>query len=108
MSPDNWATCPQCQDRKNRSVQAETDEIAAQYGKVSQAEWAVLSKRGRNLTAVIEETLREGFYSGVDENGLLEIAYSCSCDVCGWEYKYPSIKQCVYEPEHQQAQTEDA
>lgn len=98
MSADNWTTCPQCQDRKNKEVQEKTDRIAAQYGKVSAAEWEGLSRQARNLTQFTHSTLREDFHIGIDTRGEFEVRYEAGCTECGWGYTYPRVEIRVYMP----------
>lgn len=99
MSADAWRICPQClvEDQKKRIEAMETMEES--YGKVSPEEWlkmkADLEKRSH-----LEETLREDYGIGTDEEGHFYVSYEARCEVCGFQhsFKHEEGLKVVHDP----------
>jgi hypothetical protein len=87
MSADNYRTCPKCiriaDEKKQKAVQKANES----YGKIPLEEWMQLQKKAE-APIILNDTLREDYYIGVDEEGQFEIQYSCYCSVCGFKFTY--------------------
>ncbi len=87
MSADNWAICPVC---KKNNDEANTNRIAdaeAKYGKVSSFQYRESAKEAER-SIVLEESLREDFGIGINEDGEFYVTYRGHCEVCGLDFKY--------------------
>jgi hypothetical protein len=88
MSADRWSACPICK-RKAEAVQKELQEgVESAYGKLSRVEWE--QRRDEAYKPIeLEDTMREDYEIGItDRDTHLEYyaIYSCSCEVCGFEF----------------------
>ena len=70
MSADRWSLCPQC--------------IAE--NKVDEEEYDISDT---------EETLRQDWEIGTDEEGRFFVDYHCSCDICGLAFNYKFAKNIL-------------
>ena len=88
MSPNNWRICPKCEKKEADEFQARRKTAQKAYGEVSQDEYLRLMNESR-VFPELEQTLRENWQIGVYD-GTFSVGYSCSCDACGfsWKYKY--------------------
>jgi hypothetical protein len=78
MSADAWRECPNCKVLNDK-------KLDALYGTVSQSEYMAAVYE---LDDRVKETLREDYEISMNEDGVLEISYSCSCTVCKFNFKY--------------------
>lgn len=94
MSADNWAICPQCKKDEAARKQELIEKLYQSYGNVTEEDYLELkekSERGSEL----RETLREDYETFMDSDGLFFVGYSCSCDVCNFNYGYEFRKQVL-------------
>ncbi len=86
MSADNWAICPKCNARKlavrNASKQAAEDA----YGKAPPSEYLELL-RIASLPVTREQTLREDYGIGIDDEGNFSVDYQAGC-ACGFTFRF--------------------
>lgn len=87
MSADNWGVCPQCKKITDKKNKQRILNVGKQYGKVSPEEFIKLSAEASQPIKV-EETLREDYEIGVDDEGMFTVSYVCSCEVCGFKYEF--------------------
>lgn len=87
MSADNWTVCPKCKimfENKQDKLRQQTKDG---YGKVSAEEYlSMLTEATKEV--VIDNTLREDFWIGTKSDGTFKISYGCSCQRCGFSFKY--------------------
>lgn len=89
MSADRWKKCPVCAVNKEKDVLKLRSQVNHEYGKLSQEHWLELKKEVDEFASTpLEETLREDFEIGLNEDGWLDIYYTCSCHICGTTRKY--------------------
>lgn len=95
MTADNWTICPQCKKDKQKAYSKAIDKLAKSYGKIPMGEYEKMKLciPSPELTGDENETLREDWEIGVDEEGLFFLSYSCSCNKCGFSYKEETDKQ---------------
>jgi len=92
MAARNWGLCPKCTADALRLHEANVKKIDEVYGKISQEDYLKLVKQAENPVK-IEETLREDYDIGVEQDGKFSILYRCSCEKCGFKhsFKYEEI-----------------
>ena len=88
MSADNWADCPNC----FANVNTAKDRARKSYGKVSLQEYERLLKEVEEAKPK-RSTLREDYEIYVGIKGEFHVGYSCSCDQCGFEFRYKHEQQ---------------
>lgn len=102
MSADNWRICPKCkavQEDKRAADLASADAAAQEaYGKLRIAQFESLRRAADKLRAAPatrEETFREDFYIGTDENGLFTVDYhgKCQSEACKFTVKFKHQEQ---------------
>lgn len=87
MSANNWDICPRCKQRAEAKHAKAKKDIQKSYGKVTPEEYQ------RRLDAVreppeLEETLREDWELGMEDDGRFHVGYFASCQDCGLEFQY--------------------
>ena len=89
MSADNWTICPRCfHNWKTRSV-FEMEAAKDSYGKIPQEEFIQkLATAEVKAKVMIQPTLREDYEIGVDEKGMFGVGYTCTCNVCGFKFRF--------------------
>ena len=87
MSADNWAICPKCKEKNDELNKKRILDTAKKYGKIPAEEYITLAKE-TSKPIEIEETMREDYEIGVDEDGVFNVDYFCSCAKCGFKYAY--------------------
>lgn len=102
MGADNWRVCPKCKAGKAVAQRAKLREAALAakegYGKVSPEEYQALCRKLSEAEAepeTGEETFREDFYIGTDENGLFTVVYhgECESEECKFTVKFKHSDQ---------------
>lgn len=89
MSADNWSICPKCRKQKKAEADKQMTAAKASYGKVSADEYERKMKAARELIDLdLEDTLREDWELGIDDDGEVSINYRASCEVCDFEYTF--------------------
>ena len=87
MSANNWRECPKCSQGRLKALQ----QVQAQYGKVSASAYAALlaqaQMKEKNEEKNFEDTLREVWEIGTND-GVFQISYHCSCNVCGFKFEF--------------------
>ena len=86
MSADNWAICPQCKASKLAVRDENKRKAEESYGKVDAAEYLRLLQVS-SIAVKVEETMREDYEIGVDDEGVFHIGYYASCN-CGFKFEY--------------------
>jgi len=67
------------------------------YGKIPAAEYAKMMAEA-NEEHEPEETMREDYEIGVDELGEFEAYYRCSCERCGFEFRFTHKEDAKVDP----------
>lgn len=88
MSANSWGVCPQCVKNENDRIEAQIKDVQAHYGKVSEATYRKMLYSIDSPTDSHPRDLREDWEIFTDEDGTLSIDYSCSCGVCGLNYRF--------------------
>jgi rubredoxin len=82
MSANNWAICPQCEQRKKKLE----EEVKGLYGQIPAEDY--LRKVEELKTQKKDQyTLREDYEIGIYQ-GRFNVNYRGSCEVCGFTYNY--------------------
>jgi hypothetical protein len=87
MSANNWARCPRCVDSDLKKQRNEIAEINAMYGRITADEFVLRIEDARQEVEH-QETLREGWEIGTDDDGTFSVSYSCRCDKCGFRFSF--------------------
>jgi hypothetical protein len=87
MSADNWRDCPKCL-AKAKADKVKREEAAEQaYGKVPKEEYlALLAEAGKPVE--VEDTMREDYELGIDQNGKFYVIYRADCQDCPFVFTY--------------------
>jgi hypothetical protein len=91
MSADNWTVCPRCKANVTTNYIEAQEELSRAYGVVTLDKYRFIEKKVRDLFEALDEmpeALREGYEIGVDEGGIFEVSYSCSCHNCDFEFSH--------------------
>ena len=89
MSADNWTICPRCLNNWKTSVNADLEAAKDSYGKIPQEEFIQkLATAEVKAKVMIQPTLREDYEIGADEKGMFGVSYTCTCNVCGFTFRY--------------------
>jgi hypothetical protein len=92
MSANNWTVCPKCKAEAKRMHAEKEATLAKSYGKVPAETWLAMQAEVATVHA-LEETLREGWDLGVDEEGRFYVSYRCSCDACNFTFTFKQERQ---------------
>lgn len=88
MSPRNWTDCPKCFTKVKTERESLCDELAVDYGEISQEEYDRRNEElCKNPPEPPHETMREDYKIGVYDDGF-EVDYSCRCEKCGFEFSF--------------------
>lgn len=87
MSADNWTTCPKCKIKHEEQLAADQRRVSSSYGRVP-AEKYVEAVRKLENPKQLEQTLREDYSQGIDENGEYSCSYGASCQECGFSFSF--------------------
>lgn len=89
MSADNWTQCPKClQSHDHRTAKARK-VVANSYGKVSaECFMEMQAALDAENEKPKEPTMREDYEQGTDDAGVYTVSYSCSCNECGFSWRY--------------------
>lgn len=94
MSADNWGICPKCKRQRIQAAGKADRQAKDAYGKVSEAEYLKLVEDAQKLNAAAlkpsgeQNTLREDYKIGTNENGIFTVHYACSCRHCGFQFEF--------------------
>lgn len=86
VSADNWSLCPKCKSEADEKHRKQILSAGEAYGKVEPEEYLRLIVSAE-VEINHENTLREDYELGVDEDGYFTVVYRCSCQ-CGFSYMY--------------------
>ncbi len=87
MSADRWAICPKCKRTENEKRDAAIRKAKASYGKVPEEKYrAAIEEAGTPID--LQETFREDYEQGMDDDGTYSVSYSGRCTRCGFSHKY--------------------
>ncbi len=92
MSADNWDKCPNCKAIADKVSAGLKEKAAKCYGRIPAEDYLELMHKADNPTQ-LEDTLREDYEVGVNNDGLFEVSYSCRCDKCGFAYSFKESKK---------------
>ena len=79
MSANNWDTCPRCKKKLEATRAKAAASAEKEYGKVPPDEYLTMVKAAKLIGGKLEQTLREDWEIGVDEDGRFYVSYSGSC-----------------------------
>ncbi len=90
----NWVLCANCiaRDKKFRDERLRAADAA--YGKVSLEEYERLRAQSRSQGLVYDRSLQEDYEIGV-RDGVFRVSYRCSCEHCGFGYKFKHEERVV-------------
>lgn len=96
MSADNWAICPRCLARAQKSAADMTASAMDSYGKVSVKEF---DERRRKADAFAKDalderqltTFREDYEIGLYQ-GAIHVTYDGACATCGLALEFRDIR----------------
>lgn len=89
MSANNFGKCPKCKRINHLDIERFKKRVGEAYGKVPQNDYTNMrDDLETKISKVLEETLREDFEIKIDEEGVFNIGYYCSCDRCGFKYSF--------------------
>lgn len=81
MSATNWDFCPQCKQLAAAAEAERVKKAEQSYGKVSSAKYLqLLAEASEPIEA--DETLREDYQIGVDDDCKFYVHYKASCEHC--------------------------
>lgn len=89
MSADNWAICPKCKMSNDGERESLVKKIKDSYANVSFEQYEENVRRLHEYDLQNKNpncTLREDYEQGIDEDGIYEVRYGCSCNKCGFEF----------------------
>lgn len=93
MSADNWAVCPKCKANK-LAARDEAKRLADEsYGRVDSSEYLRLLQVS-SIPVTEQETMREDYEIGIDDEGLLIVSFQASCE-CGFEFTFKHQKNVL-------------
>jgi hypothetical protein len=87
MGADNWRVCPVCANRHESKVADAKIKIVESYGKVDRIEYEQLKVDLQVLKEnTPDETLREDYEVGIDDNNQFYLLYTGRCTTCEWAF----------------------
>lgn len=96
MGADNWAQCPKCKKIEETKIKNLELELEKSYGMIPLGNFNIKQQEIIEIKQKAEKklttTLREDYEIGI-WNGIFEIIYTSSCNVCGFQYKFKSSEQ---------------
>lgn len=89
MSANNWSVCPRCAAVSLKHREAKLQRIADAYGKVGLTKFVSMqSEAAENPAEKLDETMREDWELGLDEQGNFYVSYRAHCQQCGFDYRF--------------------
>lgn len=94
MSADNWGICPKCKKNQDAVMDRNIEKVVEAYGKIPEEAYLTMKIE---LLAVkkTEDTLRENYELGVNEDGKFIVNYRASCSVCHFKFSYRFSKDVM-------------
>lgn len=87
MSADNWALCPQCKKTEEENAEKRVLKAQKSYGKVPAEEYLRLRTEAE-VRPQLQQTFREDYHIGVNEDGEFEVDYSGQCSLCRCKFQF--------------------
>jgi hypothetical protein len=94
VSANNWSVCPKCKAKAEAEHAALCEEAAAAYGKVPADKYRSMLKAASEKPS-LQETMREDYELGVDEDGKFSVGYRALCEECGFEFSYKHTEDAM-------------
>ena len=94
MSADNWDICPRCKVAVDKAATHKRLAASRAYGKVAVDEWMTLQAEA-SKPSELEQTLREYYEIGVDQNGEFYVSYRAACKPCGFQFTYKHTEKVL-------------
>jgi hypothetical protein len=94
VSADNWTICPACKAKAEADRASKTEKAAKAYGKVSAEEFHKFNDAAREPIK-LQETMREDYELGTDEDGQFEVSYHASCQVCTFKFAFKHTQDAL-------------
>jgi len=88
MSASNYAVCPKCNIKHEEDIKKAQTNVDNFYGKVSPQEYLELIQIKNQLVNQDEQTHLREDYEFYTHDGILEIIYACTCDICHQSYSF--------------------
>jgi len=95
MSADNWRICPKCLENVSTGRSVAIEKAKASYGTVPLEDFQKAMDKAKALPQEPDDTLREDYELGVDEDGVFFVNYSCSCHYCGFSFKFKTTQKAL-------------
>lgn len=92
MSADNWTICPRCAKKLIEDKERLELQVEDSYGKILANEYLELLDKS-NKVIDHKHTLREDYWMDMDIDGIFEMSYGCSCNVCDFSFKFKHREQ---------------
>lgn len=89
MSADNWDACPMCRAKAIEAKANMMAEAQATYGNVSAETYEATMALARAMPDdVDEETLREDYSLGINDDATFQISYNAACNRCNYKFRF--------------------
>lgn len=100
MSADNWMKCPKCIKCAEKSEMETMEKLGVSYGKIPEEQYLLLRNKllgESEQVKDLDETFREDYELGTDEDGNFEISYlgQCTNDKCRFRFEYKYSEQVL-------------
>lgn len=98
MSANNWSVCPKCKANEERRQKTATEWAAKKYGVVTPAEYMAMLEDAKPRE--LEETMREDYEIGVDDDGEFFVDYAATCQHggCNFMFRFKHRQDATKEP----------
>jgi hypothetical protein len=87
MSADNWRICPKCKIKHEENIAANQRRVSESYGKIPSDKYMDAVREIQNPKP-LEQTLREDYEQGIDEDGEYSCLYRAGCTVCNFSFTF--------------------
>lgn len=94
MSADNWRRCPKCLKLAEKAREGAIAIAKSRYGAIPEAEYRKLIQNAESPLS-LDETLREDYCQGTEEDGTYSVEYYAGCKTCGFEFTYKHSQQTL-------------
>jgi hypothetical protein len=87
MGADRWAICPKCKRSENKKRDAAIRKAISSYGKVTEDRYRAAIEAAETPVR-LDETFREDYEQGMDDDGTYSVSYRGLCTHCGFSHEY--------------------
>lgn len=94
MGADNWMECPKCRKAAEDVRRKKIEQAKAMYGKVGEEEYRSAISAAERVV-VLDDTFREDFEQGMQDDGEYFVSYCGRCTRCNFEFKYKHSEQAL-------------